>query len=144
MARELREREHRGVGKEGYVVHAGEVGDGGTAADVEEDELCGEFGFTHAKSVRRGEGGGASVDGAARVVAQRGLDSVARIGDDFLAAGDDHGHVDADGGVAEGYAVLGGAASHVRGVGATDHGLGRGAARVDAGAAEQFAFDVGN
>ena len=49
-----------------------------------------------------------------------------------------------DGGPLEDDAVVGGAPGEVRGVGAGDERLGRHAAGVDAGAAEQLALDEGD
>ena len=71
--------------------------------------------------------------------AQPALDPVARFADDGVGAGAHARHVDAD--RPGDHAEVGAAAREVRGVGAGDHGLGRRAAGVHAGAAEQVSLD---
>ena len=111
------------------------------AADVDED-------------ARRGQLLVADADGRRRLrsapcpwktvqpchAAQPTLDAVARVGDDRVGARLDLRHVDARRAV-EHDAVVGRASREVRGVGAGDQRLGRHAAGVDAGAAEQLALD---
>jgi len=135
------EREEACVGEEGDFVNAGEVGDGGAAAYVEEDLFGFEDVVAYADFVGSFEGGGAGVDGDFFVRAEGLFDTVAGVGDDGIAAGVDGFDIDGEG--ADCDAVLGGALDLAGSVGAGDHGLGGSAAGVDAGAAEEVALDEG-
>ena len=116
------------------------IGDDGAAADVEEDLFGGEEIVADANLIGRFEAGVAGEDGAVLHAAQPGFEAVARIGDDFVFAGLDGLHVDRDG-ARYCYAVGVGGAGFLCDVGAGDEGLGGRAAGVDAGAAEELAFD---
>jgi len=122
-------------------VDAGEVGDRGAAAYVEEYLFGFEDVVAYADFVGGFEAGGAGVDGDFGVGAQGLLDAVAGVGDDGVAASI-HGF-DVDYERANGDAVLGGALDLAGGVGAGDHSFGGGAAGVDAGAAEEVSLDEG-
>ena len=93
--------------------------------------------------VRRDEPGVAAVDGAVLRRAQRGLGRRAPRRDDGILALLHPSHVHRHA-AADHHAELGGAARHVRGIGAGDHRLGRRAAGVDAGPAERLALDDGD
>ena len=86
-----------------------------------------------------GEAGVAADQGAAVHALEPGLDAVAVVEHDVVLARLDLCHVDGD--VAGADAEIGPAARDVRGVRAGDQRLGRDAAGVDAGAADQLAFD---
>ena len=143
MLRKKVDLEHGGVGEVIDLVDAGEGWDIGAATYVEEDLWGFEQVFAHSYC-----GGGfelcvAGVDGAVGIGPQAGFDAVARFEEDFFFAGFDGLHVD---GEAAGNvdAVEGGAACHLHGVGVGDEGLGRDAAGVDAGSAEELALDDGD
>ena len=96
------------------------------------------------RTVRADFEAGVTEDQRAAVHAlQPGLVADATMFGDFAGPGVDARHVDAD--VAgDHHAIVGGATGQVGGVGAGDEGFGRGAPGVDAGAADQVAFDDGD
>ena len=134
------ERQHRRVGEERHVVDARHVGHERAAADVDEDARRGQQLVADADGVRALEPGVPLDDRAAGHAAQPFLDAGRARWRDGVGARLDLGHVDPDAAV-EDDAVVGGAAREVRGIGAGDQRLGRHAAGVDAGAAEELALD---
>ena len=127
------------------LIDAGEIGDDGAAADVDEDLRGFEEVVGIADSYCCGgfEACVAGEDGAVGHAAEPVLDAGAGFEEDLVFAGFDGLHVDGEA-AGDGDAVEGGAACHLRGVGAGDEGLGGDAAGVDAGSAEELALDEGD
>ena len=128
--------------RNGTSLHAGQVRDDGAAADVDEDARRRQQLVADADGIVRLEAGVASEHGAAchaRAATSRRRARAFAITASARAL--TALHVDADGAPSSDDAVVGGAAREVRGVGAGDQRLGRHAAGVDAGAAEQMALD---
>ena len=94
----------------------------------------------HADFPRRLETRVALVDRAVLHRLQPGLDSRARLPGDAVLPRLDPPHIDAHA-AADTHAEFRRAPRHVRGIGARHHRLGRDAAGIDAGAAEQLALD---
>jgi hypothetical protein len=140
MARKFSELKEGGVGEVGNVFETGEIGSGGTAADIDED-LIGSKGLACDLHFVRGEKFCLAVDdGAAFGVGEHLAKAVAGVLHDLVGAGLDLGegngdvtvYVDAE------FCGFAGAMGYLR---AGDQGLGGCAARVDAGAAEDVALD---
>ena len=133
------EGQDRAVGQGRHGIDAGEPGDRGAGADVEEDALGRKASAADRDVARAGEAGvpfdQGDVGGAAEPVAL----ALPRLQHDGVHAGLDPGHVGGD--RAGDDAEVGGAASEVGDIGAGDQGLGRAAAGVDTGASEEAALD---
>ena len=112
-------------------------------AHVDEDPLGGEPVRSNADLLGRLEAGVALIDGAVVHVLQPSLQCGPRLTRNGVLPGFHPPHVDAPGSAGI-HSELGCAPNHMGGVGACHHGLGRNAARVDAGATEQFALDYGD
>ncbi len=139
-ARQTVEREDRGVGQIRHLVDAGHGRHRGAPADIDEDARRAEA-FAADRIVSAAlEAGVALHDGAAGHAAQPLLDAGARPLRHRRGARLDAGHVDADRRI-DHNAEIGAAPREMRGIGAGHQRLGRHAAGVDAGAAEQVALD---
>src|SRR4029077_4411570 len=111
----------------------------GAAAHVEEDPVRLEQLVVDPNQVRTLEAGVAADEGASLHSLKPALDSFAVVEHDLVLAGLDLCHVDGDG--ASTNPVVGGPSGHVGGMGAGHQSLGGNAAVVDAGPADELAFD---
>src|SRR5687767_5970930 len=133
------DRHHRAVREEIDRADPGHVGNERAAADIDEDLLGAEALSTDAHLVRGFEAGVAPIDGAVLHVLEPVFQTDPRLLGDLILACLHALHVDTHG--ADVDAVLGGASGHARRVRARHHRLGRNAAGVDAGSAEDLALD---
>jgi hypothetical protein len=142
MVWQLPELHHAAVGEVGRALEAGDRRRCGTSADVDEDAPGPQHRSAHRDAVRAGEARVPLDDGAAGQPANPAFDAGARLARYVILARFDARHVDGDL-AADRHAEIGGAARHVRGVGACHQRLRRDAAGVDTGAAEELALDDG-
>ena len=139
MARQLIELKQAGVGEDRRLIDTRQGGDVRAAADIDEDLFGGQDIVADLDLACRLEAGVPAVDRAVGRVPHQLLKAVALVAHDGVLPRLDPLHVDADV-AAEHDTELGGPARQVSGVGAGHQGLGRRAAGVDAGAAEQLAL----
>ena len=143
MARQKVDVHHRRIRQVGHFVYAGHRRHQRPAADIDKDPfspqpLAGDFHL-----LRRCEPGMATVErDVCGVFEGRGAPVSCRR-DNRILAGFNPPHVDADI-TSDHHTILGGAPRDPRGIGAHYHGLGRGAAGIDAGAADEMELNDGH
>src|SRR5438876_31354 len=140
MAGQHIEIHHRGIGEIGDVLDAGKVGHRGAPAGVEEDLWRGQKLVADAHGIGGFEAGVAAIKRAALHPGDPAFEIAAGVVRHLVLARLDLLVVDADR-AGERHAIIGGAAGKMRGIGARHHRLGRHAAGVDAGAADELALD---
>jgi len=133
------EFEHPDIGHEVDVGQSGQVGHHRAPTHVEEDPVGLQHPPVDRDRVRVFEAGVPADEGGAGHLLQPGFDAVAVVEHDLVLARLDLCHVDGDG--ASTNPVVGGPSGHVGGMGAGHQSLGGNAAVVDAGPADELAFD---
>jgi hypothetical protein len=139
MARQGVERHHRGVRQVRHLVEAGKRRQHGAAADIDEDARCDEPLAADLDRARRDKPGVAAVEGQVGSVFEGGGEPIARLGDNRVSPGLDPLHIDRHR-PSEHDPVFGGAARRLRRISRSDQRLGRCAAGIDAGAADELAL----
>ena len=140
MPRQKIDRHHRGVGQIGNLVETGHRRHRRAAADIDEDPLGPQPLAADFDLARRQEPRMAAMQFAVRVCFERGGQTISELRHHRVLARLDPFHIDRDP-AGDRDPVFGGMAREVGGIGARHQGLGRGAAGIDAGAADQVAFD---
>ncbi len=135
--------QHADIGQERDLVHPRHVGDKGAPADVQEDPFGGQQLVVDAQGLGVFEAGVSPQHRGALHALEPGLDPGPGLQGDSVGPGGDPRHVDADRAL-DGHPVVRRPAREVGGIGAGHQGLGRHAAGVDAGAAEQLALHQGD
>ena len=140
MAGQGVELEQGGVGQRLDLIDAGKVGHDRPAADVDEESVRPRARRRRPQPWSAKRSGAWPVDDrAVRHALEPGFEMRARVPDDLVLSRHDGGEIDADRAGAD--AVIAGAPRHMGGIGAGDERLGRRAAGVDAGPADQLALD---
>src|SRR5258708_7831514 len=131
---------HRSIGEVGDLLQAGDLRHDGTAADIDEDLLGAQDLRADVHFASRHKSRMALINPAVLQVLERSLDARSRKTRDIVLARLDAPHVYLDRAL-DYDAVVGAAASHMRGVGARDQRLRSRASRIDAIAAKPMALD---